>query len=115
VGVTPIVFLHPSGSNATAWDRHLDALRTEHRCLALDLPGHRHSRGVPWESLESTADDVADLIIQQAGGQAHVVGLSLGGSVALTLMARHPELLDHVIVDGAAALPTRGPGCSRRP
>jgi pimeloyl-ACP methyl ester carboxylesterase len=36
-----------------------------------------------------------------------VIGLSLGGSVALTMMARHPEVLDHVVVDGAGALPNR--------
>jgi pimeloyl-ACP methyl ester carboxylesterase len=106
-GGTPIVFLHPSGSNASAWVPHLHALAPHHRCLAVDLPGHRHSRQVGWVSLASTADAVADLIAAQPGGRAHLVGLSLGGSLALTMMARRPEVLDHVVVDGAGALPNR--------
>lgn len=106
-GGTPIVFLHPSGSNASAWAPHLQGLTPRHRCLGVDLPGHRHSRHVDWVSLACTADAVADLIAAQAGGRAHVVGLSLGGSVALTLMACRPEVLDHVVVDGAGALANR--------
>jgi pimeloyl-ACP methyl ester carboxylesterase len=102
----PILFLHPSGANAGTWDAHLDRL-IDHHCVAIDLPGHRYSQTVPWESLEATADQVADFIAGHLGGRAHVIGLSLGGSVALRLMARHPDRLDHVIVDGAAALPSR--------
>lgn len=101
---TPIVFLHPSGSNASAWEQHRRALGGTHHCLAVDLPGHRCSRAVGWQSLEATADLIAAFIRNRAGGRAHVVGLSLGGSVALTLMARHQEVLDHVIVDGAGAV-----------
>lgn len=106
-GGIPIVFLHPSGSNAAAWAPHLQALVQNHRCLAVDLPGHRYSRQVDWVSLARTADAVADVIATQTGGRAHVVGLSLGGSVALTMMARRPEVLAHVVVDGAGALPNR--------
>jgi pimeloyl-ACP methyl ester carboxylesterase len=55
---------------------------------------------------------VAELIEERAaGGRAHVVGLSLGGSIALELLATRPDLLDHVIVDGCGALhsPIAGP------
>jgi pimeloyl-ACP methyl ester carboxylesterase len=55
---------------------------------------------------------VAELIEQRASGsRAHLVGLSLGGSVALELLGTRPELLDHVIVDGCGALrsPLAGP------
>jgi pimeloyl-ACP methyl ester carboxylesterase len=86
----PIVFLHPSGSNATAWDNHLDVLGRHHRCVAVDLPGHRYSRGMPWISLAAAAESVADLIDGSLGGRAHLVGLSLGGSVALTVLEQHP-------------------------
>jgi pimeloyl-ACP methyl ester carboxylesterase len=106
-GSVPIVFLHPSGSNATAWDAHLDVLGRDHRCVAVDLPGHRHSCATPWSSLDSTAERLGDLIAGPFGGRAHLVGLSLGGSVALTLLEQRPQLLDHVIIDGAAALPSR--------
>ena len=40
-----------------------------------------------------------------SGGQAVVVGLSLGGYVAMTLAARHPELVRGLVLAGASAEP----------
>jgi pimeloyl-ACP methyl ester carboxylesterase len=102
-----IVLLHGVGGNASMW-QDLMARLPEYRCLAPDLPGHGDSRGIGWVSRAETAVLVAKLIQAEAhGGRAHVVGLSLGGSVALELLATRPDLLDHVIVDGCAAI--RGP------
>jgi pimeloyl-ACP methyl ester carboxylesterase len=41
-------------------------------------------------------------------GKAHVVGLSLGGSIAITILGKAPEIVDHAIVDGAGVLPLPG-------
>ena len=38
----------------------------------------------------------------------HLVGLSLGGSLILTLLEKHADLVDKVIVDGAAHQPIKG-------
>jgi pimeloyl-ACP methyl ester carboxylesterase len=79
-----------------------------HHCLAPDLPGHGRSSGLPWRSLAETADMVGQLIEARIPARrAHLVGLSVGGAIAHTLLANMPELLDHVIVDGAGALPSR--------
>jgi pimeloyl-ACP methyl ester carboxylesterase len=77
----------------------------DYHCLAPDLPGHGGSRSIPWESRVATAALVANLIAEKAtGGRAHVVGLSLGGSVALELLATRPDALGRVIVDGCASV-----------
>jgi pimeloyl-ACP methyl ester carboxylesterase len=85
---------------------------TGFHCLAPDLPGHGRIGAIAWTSRAETARLIAELIEERAaGGRAHVVGLSLGGSVALELLATRPDLLDHVIVDGCGALrsPIAGP------
>jgi pimeloyl-ACP methyl ester carboxylesterase len=84
------------------WQYHAEHL-AEFHCLMPDLPGFGRSQDEPWVSLEDTADALATLIAAKAsGGRAHVVGLSLGGATALLLLSRHPERVDHLIVDGAA-------------
>jgi pimeloyl-ACP methyl ester carboxylesterase len=98
-----IVFLHGVGNSAAMWRRHMKAL-SEFRCLAPDMPGHGASASIRWVSRADTADRVAGIIEALPEGRAHVVGLSLGGSVALELLARRADLLDHVIVDGCSAL-----------
>jgi pimeloyl-ACP methyl ester carboxylesterase len=87
------------------WQEHMHRLDVYH-CLAPDLPGHGRSNRVPWSSRIDTAEQVARLIEARVPwGQAHVVGLSLGGALAHTLLARRQELLDRLVIDGCGALP----------
>ena len=55
--------------------------------------------------MESAADALAADIRQHAGGRAVVVGLSLGGYVAMTLAAREPALVRALVLSGATAEP----------
>lgn len=69
------------------------------------------SNRLPWRSRIDTADQIGELIeTRTPSRRAHVVGLSLGGSVAHTLLARRPDLLDRVVIDGCAVLPWWGIG-----
>jgi pimeloyl-ACP methyl ester carboxylesterase len=105
-GQPTVVLLHGVGNTGSMWAGLAAALPGYH-CLAPDLPGHGGSRELRWQSRGDTARRIADLIEARAtGGRAHLVGLSLGGSVALELLATRPELLDRVIVDGCAVLPS---------
>jgi pimeloyl-ACP methyl ester carboxylesterase len=109
-GAPAIVFLHADGASGGMWDRHMRRLAGYH-CLAPDLPGHGRSNQLPWTSLDDTTQQVVGLIEERIPArQAHVVGLSLGGVVAHTLLAHRPELLDRVVIDGAGVLPSRGAG-----
>jgi pimeloyl-ACP methyl ester carboxylesterase len=92
------------------WADHMARLSAFH-CLAPDFPGCGMSRRLPWTSRVDAADYVANLIATRVpAGHAHVVGISLGGAVAHTLLARHADVLDRVIIDGAGILPWWGNG-----
>jgi pimeloyl-ACP methyl ester carboxylesterase len=100
-----IVFLHGVGTSGWMWWQQVAAF-ADYRCLTVDLPGHGRSRDVPWTSLADTAAQVAALMREKTdAGTAHVVGLSLGGYVALTLLERHPAAMDRVAISGVAAEP----------
>lgn len=101
-----IVLLHGVGNTGLMWRRHMDAL-PEFQCLAPDLPGHGRSAGITWASRRDTADRIIELIEALPARRANVVGLSLGGSVALEILGRRPEALDHVVIDGCSATPAR--------
>lgn len=105
-GDRAIIFLHGVGNTGQMWRDHQRALASFH-CLAPDLPGHGRSASIPWASRADAAQRVADVIESLPGRRASLVGLSLGGAVALELLGRRPDLLDHVVVDGCAATPTR--------
>jgi pimeloyl-ACP methyl ester carboxylesterase len=98
-----VLFLHGLGTTSRMWDEHARLL-PEFHCLKPDLPGHGSAGGHPWVSLQQTAADMAALIEATPERRAHVVGLSLGATVAMELMNSRPELLDHVVLDGAAGI-----------
>jgi pimeloyl-ACP methyl ester carboxylesterase len=102
-----IVFLHGTGANADMWAHHAEYFADYH-CLIPQFPGFGRSAREPWVSLAAIADEVASLIADRADGQAHVVGVSLGGVVTMKLLAARPALVDHAVVDGAGVLPFPG-------
>lgn len=104
-GAPAIVFVHGTRLTRSAWAAQLDGLGGEYRVIAVDLPGHGDRAGEPF-TLDRAADLLGDTIRDQAaGGVAVVVGLSLGGYVAMTLAARRPGLVRGLVLAGATAEP----------
>ena len=98
-----VLFLHGLGATRTSWDAQLAALADTHRCVAWDLPGYGASPPLANLTLEAAADSAAALI-DNLGGPAHVVGLSMGGMIGLHLALRHPECVRSLaIVDSSPA------------
>lgn len=97
---TPVVLLHAFPLDHRMWDEVAAGLSASRTVLAPDLPVPSDAT-LPAPGLEAAADHVADLL-RAAGGPAVVVGLSMGGYVALALLERHPEL-----VAGLALVDTR--------
>jgi pimeloyl-ACP methyl ester carboxylesterase len=100
-----IVFLHGTRLSRAVWTPQLEVLGDDFRAIALDLPGHGE-RASERFSLDGAVEIVAAAIrAEAAGARAVVVGLSLGGYVAMTLAARHPELVRGLVIAGASAEP----------
>jgi pimeloyl-ACP methyl ester carboxylesterase len=77
--------------------------------IAPDLPGFgesekpspaRYAYGV-----EAHAESIADLIAAFGVGRASVLGHAMGGAIALTLAAEHPELVQRLVLEDALAYP----------
>ncbi|MFC6881740.1 MULTISPECIES: alpha/beta fold hydrolase [Actinomadura] len=62
------------------------------RVLIFDLPGHSESRGVPANGrIPSLAATVHDAIAEVVDGRYDLLGVSLGGAVALRIALDHPD------------------------
>jgi len=84
--------------NARSWVRQLQELGGALRMVALDLPGHGESDPAPGASVENYAAAVADFLSALESGPALIVGHSLGGSIAIALAARRPDLVRGLVL-----------------
>jgi pimeloyl-ACP methyl ester carboxylesterase len=100
-----IVFLHGTRLTGASWAAQVAALEGEYHCLTPDLPGHGRAEHQPFD-IDTAARGVAALIEQEAhGGRAIVVGLSLGGYVAIAVASRWPDRVAGLAISGATAEP----------
>ncbi|MDS1269142.1 alpha/beta hydrolase [Lipingzhangella sp. LS1_29] len=86
----PIVLAHGLRLSASMWKPQLAQLREQGRCVvAPDLPGHGERQGETF-SLDSAVQTL-QAAIDDVGGRALVVGLSLGGFVGIAAAAADPQ------------------------
>jgi len=84
----PVVFIHGFGLDCAMWDPQWRAFAEHHRVIRYDLRGYGGS-SLP-QRRYSHVDDLLALIDFLGAQPAHLVGLSLGGRVALRVAAERP-------------------------
>jgi pimeloyl-ACP methyl ester carboxylesterase len=107
-GDPPVLLVHGWCCDHTYMAPQRAHLSRAHRVIALDLSGHGRSDLAPSYSIPAFADEVAHLARRLGVERPLIVGHSMGGSVALELAVRHPDLpvaiaiLDSTIIPPAA-------------
>ena len=100
----PIVFIHATRLSREMWRPQQVGLADRDRVITVDLPGHGVQTRRAFR-LERAVEQVARVIDSAGDGRAVVVGLSLGGYVAMELAATHPELVAGLMLCGATSEP----------
>jgi 3-oxoadipate enol-lactonase/4-carboxymuconolactone decarboxylase len=102
-----IVLLHSLGADLAQWDAVAAALAPRHRVVRLDLRGHGASDAPTGDyRLAELAADVIAVLDAAGAARATVVGLSLGGMVAMELALAAPaRVAALVLACTSASLP----------
>lgn len=96
-----VVALHGFLGTGENWAEIADQLRGDFHFIIPDLPGHGKStvRPVDFERCLDTLEDWA----QRVGiGEAHLLGYSMGGRLALGWALRHPGRWRSLVLEGAS-------------
>jgi 2-succinyl-6-hydroxy-2,4-cyclohexadiene-1-carboxylate synthase len=102
----PVLLLHGFTGSVEAWgDRILAGLAKSYRVIAVDLPGHGRS-DAPDDptryALPSVVEDLSYLLGELSAVNAHWVGYSMGGRVALGAALLTPERVGRLVLEGAS-------------
>ena len=100
-----IVLIHGTRLTRVSWRGIVSRLEDRHRCVSVDLPGHGDLADRPF-SLDAAAAIVEAAIDDAGAGPAILVGLSLGGYVAMTVAARSPDRVRGLVLAGSSAEPS---------
>lgn len=87
----PLIFIHGFPFNKEMWSAQLTALSDSHRCIAYDVRGHGNSEaGAAQFSIPQFADDLFSFLDALKIDKAIIVGLSMGGYIALHAIKENP-------------------------
>jgi pimeloyl-ACP methyl ester carboxylesterase len=100
----PVLLVHGIGRSLEDWDEQHDLLSDRHRVLSVDLPGFGWSERLGHATTLDRLGGWLPSFLDELGVRTpvHLVGNSLGGAVAMTFAATHPDrVADLVLVSSA--------------
>jgi len=100
VGQGPtVVFMHGIGGNRTNWREQLAAIGTDFHAVAWDARGYGDSEDYAEDlAFPMFAADLLRLLDHLGVAQAHLVGLSMGGRIALDFYESHPARVASLVL-----------------
>jgi 3-oxoadipate enol-lactonase len=98
-GAPAVVLVHPLGVTHRLWDATAAALRDSYRVVRYDVRGHGASTTPPGPySLAEMAEDARELLDALGLDAVHVVGMSMGGCIAMALALAHPARVRSLVL-----------------
>jgi 3-oxoadipate enol-lactonase len=93
-----VVLIHGGNLDSRMWDRQVQALAPSFRVIRYDVRPYGRSSAptAPYHAV----DDLRALLDHLKIERAHLVGLSLGGRIAIDFSLRYPARADRVVVSG---------------
>jgi pimeloyl-ACP methyl ester carboxylesterase len=94
----PLVMIHCLGQSRRFWDV-LDPLTEQNQLISYSLPGHpgtpvpNHQYGVP-----ELAEQLRQVALRDGLTRFHLMGISLGGSVAQYFAGSYPDMVDKLVL-----------------
>ena len=88
----PVVFIHGFPFDKLMWKPQVEALKNDFYVVTYDVRGHGKSAASDGlYTVEYFVDDLVGLLDHLKLSTATIVGLSMGGYIALRALERHPE------------------------
>ena len=99
----PLVLIHGGGSTIqSSFEKVIPQLSKNRKVIGVELQGHGRTSDRKTDfSFEQDADDIATLLKNLNIDNADFFGFSNGGTTALQIAIRHPEIIDKIILGSA--------------
>ena len=99
----PLVFCHEFAGDYRSWDLQVGYFSRSYNVITYCARGYPPSDvpdAVADYSQEQSVEDLKDLLVYLDVDRAHIVGLSMGGNVALNFVLTYPEMVSSMVLAG---------------
>ncbi len=93
-----LVFLHGMTLDHREWDAQVEAFQDRYQVITYDQRGHGQTESPGRYGVELDAEDLEALLDHLGAAPAHLVGLSRGAAVAVSLALRNPALVHSLVL-----------------
>ncbi len=98
-GDKTIIFIHGLGSYLPAWNKNIEKLKSDYRCIAIDLPGYGKSSKQPHSGKMSFyASVIRELAKELQLTKVTLAGHSMGGQISMVAAMNYPDLVEGIIL-----------------
>jgi 3-oxoadipate enol-lactonase len=90
----PVVLIHGLTRDLREWDAQVETLAEKYQVIRYDVVGHGQSSGMSSTLPDGSVrdwDHLRELLDEIGVDKAHVVGLSMGGEIAINFALQYPE------------------------
>ena len=95
----PLVLLHGLGLDCRMWDAHWQPLAARYQVTRYDVRGHgRSAAPATGYSRDARVNELRALLRGLGIARCHLVGLSMGATIALGFALRHPALVSGLVL-----------------
>ena len=104
-GSPPVVLLHGFMGSSSDWEKVIAGLEHRYFCIAVDLPGHGRSIGLPDDqvyTMEGASVLLEDVLRKLDIDRTHIIGYSMGGRVALYFAVHFEHRCRKVVLESAS-------------
>ncbi len=97
-GRPTIIFIHGAALSKGLWAAQVEALADIAGAIAIDLPGHKDSKGTACDRISDYASAVIGFVDRLEIPNPVLCGMSMGGAIALELLITRPDLFRSAIL-----------------
>lgn len=92
----PVILIHGGNLDRRMWDAQFDTLRHHYRVIRYDARGF--GRSSPADRPFRAPEDLAALLRAHGISRATLVGLSMGGGIAIDFALAHPDMVSRLVL-----------------
>ena len=104
-GLPVLLLLHGFAGCAAFWDDVVDLLKSDFRCISVDLPGHGQTEfpsGIGNYGMGAVAESLGQMLDEIGVGRYNLWGYSMGGRLALHIALRFPDRVQRLVLESAS-------------